>query len=372
MNKLIKQLLENLFDDYDDVFQDDTGNDYLDNKMAKDIQDREEKWIRNNISLSTGNPSEEDAFINNIDNYVTFEYVNYQLNLEFTKTIRFNYPIPDYVEINKIKGDCTFSSFDNLPNEVDGNMEIISEDTKITGPLPQKIKSLCINCPNLKSLKGIVFPQKMESLYINCPKLKSLEGINDSCTSIGYLGINVYNLEDLTGLPDSVEKLSLNYCNLLNLKGCPKHLKILWLFQCNNKNLIGCPESVENIQLIQLENFSSLEGCPSQLNSLNIKDCVNLKSLKYISPLITGDFSVTFTGLVDLSNGPKEVGGNYCCNHNNKMKRLNAQDTVMTGHDCCFCCELAKRKRKANRDMYIENVLKKELPKMNKSIKVIY
>ena len=89
MNKLIKQLLENLFDDYDDVFQDDTGNDYLDNKMAKDIQDREEKWIRNNISLSTGNPSEEDAFINNIDNYVTFEYVNYQLNLEFTKTIRF-------------------------------------------------------------------------------------------------------------------------------------------------------------------------------------------------------------------------------------------------------------------------------------------
>ena len=251
-------------------------------------------------------------------------------------------------------------------------MEIISEDTKITGPLPQKIKSLCINYPNLKSLKGIVFPQKMESLYINCPKLKSLEGINDSCTSIGYLCINVDNLKDLTGLPDSVEKLSLDYCNLLNLKGCPKHLKILWLFQCNNKNLIGCSESVENIQLIQLENFSSLEGCPSQLNSLNIKDCVNLKSLKYISPLITGDFSVTFTGLVDLSNGPKEVGGNYYCNHNNKMKRLNAQDTVMTGHDCCFCCELAKRKRKANRDMYIENVLKKELPKMNKSIKVIY
>ena len=31
------------------------------------------------------------------------------------------------------------------------------------------------------------------------------------------------------------------------------------------------------------------------------------------------------------------------------------------GHDCCFCCELAKRKRKANRDMYIENVLKLSL-----------
>ena len=375
MNKLIKQLLENLFDDYDDIIQnssDDIRTELVDKMLKQDVE-KAKKWIRNNISLSNGNPYEEDAFINNIDNYVTFEYVNnYQLNLEFTETISFNCPIPDYVYINKIKGNCTFSSSDNLPKEVDGNMEIISEDTKITGPLPQKIKRLCINYPNLKSLKGIVFPQKMEYLYINCPKLKSLEGINDSCTSIGYLVINEDNLEDLTGLPDSVEKLSLNYCNFQNLKGCPMHLKILWLYQCNNKNLIGCSESVENIQLIQLENFSSLEGCPSQLNNLNIKDCVNLKSLKYISPLITGDFSVTFTGLVDLSNGPKEVGGNYYCNHNNKMKRLNAQDTVMTGHDCCFCCELAKRKRKANRDMYIENVLKKELPKMNKSIKVIY
>ena len=148
MNKLIKQLLENLFDDYDDVFQDDTEYEPITKHLLKDDVEKAKKWIRNNISLSTGNPSEEDAFINNIDNYVTFEYVNYQLNLEFTKTIRFNYPIPDYVEINKIKGDCTFSSFDNLSNEVDGNMEIISEDTKITGPLPQKIKSLCINCPN--------------------------------------------------------------------------------------------------------------------------------------------------------------------------------------------------------------------------------
>lgn len=375
MNKLIKQLLENLFDDYDDIIQNDSDDirTELANKILKQDVEKAKKWIRNNISLSNGNPYEEDAFINNIDNYVTFECVNnYQLNLEFTETISFNCPIPDYVRINKIKGDCTFSSSDNLPNEVDGNMEIISEDTKITGALPQKIKRLCINYPNLKSLKGIVFPQKMEYLYINCPKLKSLEGINDSCTSIGYLVINEDNLENLTGLPDSVEKLSLNYCNFQNLKGCPMHLKILWLYQCNNKNLIGCSESVENIQLICLENFSSLEGCPSQLNSLNIRECVNLKSLKYISPLITGDFSVTFTGLVDLSNGPKEVGGNYYCNHNNKMKRLNAQDTVMTGHDCCFCCELAKRKRKANRDMYIETVLKKELPKMNKSIKVIY
>ena len=340
MNKLIKQLLENLFDDYDDVFQDDTGNDYLDNKMAKDIQDREEKWIHNNISLSTGNPSEEDAFINNIDNYVTFEYVNYQLNLEFTKTIRFNCPIPDYVEINKIKGDCTFSSFDNLPNEVDGNMEIISEETKITGPLPQKIKSLCINCPNLKSLKGIVFPQKMESLYINCPKLKSLEGINDSNVSIDYVTIkDCKNLQDLTGLPDSVGNLSLENCNFTNLKGCSKQLNVLNIRSCDKlENLIGCPESVNYIFLSKLDNFRSLEGCPSQLNVLNIEDCEKLKSLKHISPLITKEFAFFRTGLIDLSNGPKEIQGNYEFMFNPNLKCLNAQDTVMTGHDTIFHC----------------------------------
>ena len=141
MNKLIKQLLENIFDDYDDIIQnssDDIRTELADKMLKQDVE-KAKKWIRNNISLSNGNPYEEDAFINNIDDYVTFEYVNdYQLNLEFTETIIFNCPIPDYVYINKIKGDFAFSSSDNLPNEVDGNMEIISEDTKITGPLPKK------------------------------------------------------------------------------------------------------------------------------------------------------------------------------------------------------------------------------------------
>ena len=182
---------------------------------------------------------------------------------------------------------------------------------------------------------GAESKEKKKYLYIKCPKLKSLEGINDSNVSIDYVFINnCKNLQDLTGLPDSVGNLSLENCNFTNLKGCTKQLNVLYIRSCDKlENLIGCPESVNYIFLSNLDNFKSLEGCPSQLNSLNIRECVNLKSLKYISPLITGDFSVTFTGLVDLSNGPKEVGGDYYCNHNNKMKRLNAQDTVMTGHD---------------------------------------
>lgn len=36
MNKLIKQLLENLFDDYDDVFLDDTESEHITKHLLKE------------------------------------------------------------------------------------------------------------------------------------------------------------------------------------------------------------------------------------------------------------------------------------------------------------------------------------------------
>lgn len=113
--------------------------------------------------------------------------------------------------------------------------------------------------------------------------------------------------------------------------------------------------------MLNLENFSSLEGCPKQLDELSICGCEKLKSLKYISTLIgKGGLGVSQSGLVDLSNGPKEIEGNYYCNNNPNLKRLNAQDTVMTGHETVFHC-------------YNNDSLKrlKELPKMKyKDIKI--
>lgn len=121
------------------------------------------------------------------------------------------------------------------------------------------------------------------------------------------------------------------------------------------------PETIEKIDLLNLENFSSLEGCPKQLDELSICGCEKLKSLKYISTLIgKGGLGVSQSGLVDLSNGPKEIEGNYYCNNNPNLKRLNAQDTVMTGHETAFHC-------------YNNDSLKrlKELPKMKyKDIKI--
>ena len=39
MNKQIKQLLENLFDDYDDIIQnDDIGDDFIDKKLKEEEQ----------------------------------------------------------------------------------------------------------------------------------------------------------------------------------------------------------------------------------------------------------------------------------------------------------------------------------------------
>ena len=330
MNKQIKQLLENLFDDYDDIIQDkdDIGDDIIVKKLKEEEQKNVKEWFCNNIS--TG---KYEKFINNIDKYVTFEYIGSILycNLVFTETLKFERLIPDYVKINKIKGDCEFHSSNNLPKEIDGSMTIESDEAKFTGIFPQKIKSLQINCPNLKSLEDL-----------NNSSIRSLKIVK------------CYNLQDLIGLPDSVRNLSLENCDKL-------------------ENLIGCPESVENISLQRLKKFSSLKGCPAQLNNLLIHNCNKLKSLKYISPLIKGDFTVMYTGLVDLSNGPKEVGGDYyyyCNSNSNEMKHLNAQDTVMTGHNKRFYCNLAHHQSKLHRDMYIENVLKKELPKMNKYIEV--
>lgn len=44
------------------------------------------------------------------------------------------------------------------------------------------------------------------------------------------------------------------------------------------------------------------------------------------------------TGLIDLSNGPKEIQGNYEVIYNPNLIHLNAQDTVMTGHNTIFHC----------------------------------
>ena len=69
MNKQIKQLLENLFDDYDDILQnkDDIGDDLIVKKLKEEEQKKVKEWLCNNIS--TG---KYEKFINNIDKYVTF------------------------------------------------------------------------------------------------------------------------------------------------------------------------------------------------------------------------------------------------------------------------------------------------------------
>lgn len=320
MNKLVRKLLENLFNDYDDIIyndNDDIGDDLIAKKLKEEDQEKVKEWLCNNISTRS-----YKMFCDNIDKYVTFEYIDGILycNLELIDLeTKFKSSIPDYVKINKIKGNITFKSSYNLPKEIDGTMCIKSNETKFTGTFPQKIKVL----------------------YINCPKLKSLKSLNDSCVSIGKLYINKsLNLQDLTGLPENVNYLQLTYCNFQNLKGCPIQLNELDIQYCDKiENLIGCSETIEKIGLLDLEKFSSLEGCPIQLDELNICDCEKLKSLKYISSLIgKGGLSVTRTGLVNLSNGPKELEGNYHCLNNQNMKRLNAQDTVMTGHKTVFYC----------------------------------
>lgn len=328
MNKQIKQLLENLFDDYDDLIQDDNDNiekDSIGKKITdEDIKKKVKEWLRYNIASSPEN--------NNIDRNLTFEYIDDILycNLHFNGYMTvFMSEIPDYVKINKITcKDIKFNSLYNLPKEIDGDMLIDGYNhTKLIGN----------------------FPEKIGCLKIWDSKIKSLEGLNDHCDSIESLEIEACNnFQYFMGIPENVGRVSIQECNKL-------------------QNLIGLPESVDDIELTDLRKFSSLEGCPKELKGdLRITDCKKLLSLKYISSLIIGDCSVTYTGiehldmtesntrvigdfnvsnnkLVDLSNGPEDVRGNYDCAYNSKLTCLNAQDTLMSGYKKTFDCTKNRR-----------------------------
>ena len=328
MNKQIKQLLENLFDDYDDLIQDDNDNiekDSIGKKITdEDIKKKVKEWLRYNIASSPEN--------NNIDRNLTFEYIDDILycNLHFNGYMTvFMSEIPDYVKINKITcKNIKFNSLYNLPKEIDGDMFIDGYNhTKLIGN----------------------FPEKIGCLKIWNSKIKSLEGLNDNCDSIESLEIKACNnFQYFMGIPENVGRVSIQECNKL-------------------QNLIGLPESVDDIELTDLRKFSSLEGCPKELKGdLRITDCKKLLSLKYISSLIIGDCSVTYTGiehldmtesntrvigdfnvsnnkLVDLSNGPEDVRGNYDCAYNSKLTCLNAQDTLMSGYKKTFDCTKNRR-----------------------------
>ncbi len=328
MNKQIKQLLENLFDDYDDLIQDDNDNiekDSIGKKITdEDIKKKVKEWLRYNIASSPEN--------NNIDRNLTFEYIDDILycNLHFNGYMTvFMSEIPDYVKINKITcKNIKFNSLYNLPKEIDGDMFIDGYNhTKLIGN----------------------FPEKIGCLKIWNSKIKSLEGLNDNCDSIESLEIEACNnFQYFMGIPENVGRVSIQECNKL-------------------QNLIGLPESVDDIELTDLRKFSSLEGCPKELKGdLRITDCKKLLSLKYISSLIIGDCSVTYTGiehldmtesntrvigdfnvsnnkLVDLSNGPEDVRGNYDCAYNSKLTCLNAQDTLMSGYKKTFDCTKNRR-----------------------------
>ena len=58
---------------------------------------------------------------------------------------------------------------------------------------------------------------------------------------------------------------------------------------------------------------------------------------------IIGDFNISNNKLVDLSNGPEDLRGNYDCTYNQKLTYLNAQDTFMSGYKKTFDCTKNRR-----------------------------
>ena len=315
MNKLIKRLVEGLFDDFDD----DELSISNDSNIAQQIIENEDKpkvkqWLLDNIICKYGDPFKAEE-----GNDIEFFMVDGELHCNLTlkcHTAKLLDNIPDYIKIDKVSCYVLlldgFKSFTNLPKEIDGTLHIYKYMNK--------------------ELIGD-FPENIGELNLTDSKIRSLKNLNNTCNHIQQLYIENCNmLTSFDGIPENVEGIKLVKCKKI-------------------QNLEGIPETVNDISLVSLSSFDSLSGCPKKLNdNMYILDCKNLNTLTYSPSLILGNYEVedcflyqldmtncricgnfklVNNQLNDLQNGPYQIDGSYFVK-DKYLKRLQATDTKMT------------------------------------------
>ena len=122
------------------------------------------------------------------------------------------------------------------------------------------------NCPNLTTIDWNIKKQYGNLHIQNCPNLRDLKGMPQKI--YGELWINLCNsLKSLDGGPSYVsDEININSCN--NFKSFGKCLDPKFKYK---KLKIYC---------VELPNFDSFEGIPSQIYYFSIKSCPSLKTLK--------------------------------------------------------------------------------------------
>ena len=334
MNKNIKQLIERLFDDNDDILLDDIDNVSIADKLQIADENAIINWLNEHAVIhrlegksiylmkqtSMGGC---DSF--HIDQGISVTYENGSPTVIIDKTdngieiksIQFNAPIPKWFNIGFINASVEFISteLDNMPQNIKGsvlfkycNFARFPENmSNVDGEIRIEY------CDNIISLAGLETSDKLLAISLkHCPKFETTKGIAQSITC-----------------------LSIEYCDSF-------------------RELIDLPENVLNqLSLYDLPNFSSLKGCPRRmLNDLYIINCPLLTTLKGAPDYVGGMLSCNFCGLTkmeipnarirtfsvqnnkltSLKDGPKEVGGDYyVCK--NRLKTLDAENTKMTGYE---------------------------------------
>jgi len=116
---------------------------------------------------------------------------------------------------------------------------------------------------------------------------------------------------------NEVDEIDLSSDKLISLEGMPNKARKVSIFAENIKNLDHFTKHVKHVELSNIEELTSLEGLPKQIEgNLHIFFCPKLTTLKGIPEYIGGNLKIEHTKITDLEYFPKYVGGDVIFNEN--------------------------------------------------------
>lgn len=176
-------------------------------------------------------------------------------------------------------------------NEV-GYMDIHSEKLTSLEGSPLKVETFDISFSPIKNMIGITDKVKNINLVF-CGEITSLEGMPRSIDGDLKIGF-CKKLTSLKGIPKYIKgDLVITHTEISNLEHFPKYIGGNIKFDTNKlTSLIGLPKDFENkLKCINENKLTSLEGCPSKLDLINLDGTNNLESYNHF-PIYNLDLDI--------------------------------------------------------------------------------
>lgn len=320
MNKHIKQLIENIFNDN---FFDDINDISLADELKITDENSIITWLNQYVIINNiDNKNEKNfqlndgiviTYENNIPNVIIDKTPN---NIQI-KSLTFTAPIPKWFNISYINSSVKFANTElgNMPKNIKGSVYFKNCDFYIFPSNMSSVQGEIIiqECNNIVSLSGLETLKELLSISVyDCNKFETTKGISQSVTCLWIEDCQSFNkLEDL---PEGI----LNQITLINLPSL--------------SSLNGCPRAILNDLYITLcPLITTLKGAPDYIGGLLKCTSCGLTKLE-IPNMRVWKINVNDNKLTSLEGGPKEVSSHYFAN-NNRLKVLNAENTKVTGYD---------------------------------------